>query len=85
MEQDRNDGDAKFPNDSALMEQAAHTRHTVGIADQSNDLEQQLPPETLCKSLRQLLQSPGLIANRLPGETQHLALEGVEFVGSQVS
>ena len=64
------------------MEQDTHARHTVGIADQSNDLEQLLPPDTLCKSLRESCwSSPGLIANRLPGETQHLAFEGVEFFG----
>jgi hypothetical protein len=40
-EQDRNGGDVGvIPKGiSASMEQDAHARHTVGIADQSNDLE----------------------------------------------
>ena len=66
------------------MEQDTHARKAIGIADQPDDLEHHLPLQSSGKSLRKLLQSPGLIANCLSGERQDLLFEGIKFLRCQV-
>ena len=66
------------------MEQDAHAREAVSIADQTDNFEQHLSFQSSGKTLGNLLQSPGLIANCLPGEPQHLLFKGIKLLASQI-
>lgn len=68
---------------STPVKQDAHPRETIGVGNQTDDLKQNVPLETIRKALRKFLNSAGLITDSLPRESQSLQLKGVEFLESR--
>jgi hypothetical protein len=66
------------------MEHDAHARECIRVRDQPDDLEQNIPLETLGKILSELLEVSGLIADGLPCEEKDSLLEGIEVLGGKV-
>jgi hypothetical protein len=69
---------------STPVKQDAHPRETISVGNQTDDLKQNVPLETIRKALRKFLNPAGLITDSFPRESQSLQLKGVEFFGVQV-